>query len=160
MAEMVVAFYTGRARFYNRAYSWFLYGPNSHVELVLDEEGGLCQCGSSSLMDDGVRVKWMKLNPANWDFVTVDADYVKAAKWFRDHRGEEHDLWGLLGCIWRRLSGKKTKWSSGAAIAAALGFPDPWRFDPMSLWAALVAQANEDARKKSNQSLFRTDNHG
>ena len=163
MAEMVVAFYTGRARFYNRAVSWILYGPHSHAELILDEddkEVGLLKCGGSSLMDSGVRIKWMKLNPAHWQFVTVDADYVKADKWFRDHRGEDHDLFGLLGCIWRRLIGKETKWSSGAAIAAALGFPDPWRFDPMSLWAALVAQANEDTRKKSNQSLFRTDNHG
>lgn len=156
MAEMMVAFYTGRARFYNRAVSWILYGPHSHAELVLDEEDGLCKCGSSSFMDDGVRVKWMKLNPAHWDFIPVDSDYVKAEQWFFDHRGEDHDLFGLLGCIWRRLSGKKTKWSSSAAIAAALGFPDPWRFDPMSLWAALVAQANEEYRKKSNHSLFRT----
>lgn len=156
MAEMVVAFYTGRARFYNRAVSWILYGPHSHAELVLDEDDGLCKCGSSSFMDGEVRVKWMKLNPAHWDFVTVDADYVKAEKWFRDHCGEDHDLLGLLGSLWRRLAGKETTWSSGAAIAAALGFPEPWRFDPMSLWAALVAQANEDARKKSNHSLFRT----
>ena len=26
------------------------------------------------------------------------------------------------------------------AVAAMLGFPEPWRFDPMTLWAALVAR--------------------
>lgn len=138
MAEMQVAFYTGRSRLYNRIVSWWLYGPHSHVELILDEEDdGTFRCGASSLMDDGVRIKWMKLNPEHWTLLEVDEDYVKADQWFRAHRGEDYDLWGLLGAAWRRLTGKKPKWSSAAAIAAAFGYQDPWRFDPMTLWSTL-----------------------
>lgn len=137
MAKMQVAFYTGRIRFYNRAYSWWLYGPHSHVELVLDEEDGLLRCGASSLLDDGVRIKWMKLNPAHWTLVEVDEDYVQANRWFMEHKGEDYDFWGLLGAMCRRLTGEQPKWTSAGAIAAAFGYPDPWRFDPMTLWSTL-----------------------
>lgn len=140
MARMQVAFYNGRARFFNRAVSWWLYGPHSHTELILDEDDNLSKCASSSFMDDGVRIKWMALDPAHWELVDVDADYVKADQWFKEHRGEDYDLLGLVGFIWRRITGEKKKWFCSEAIAAALGFPDPWRFDPMTLWAALVAR--------------------
>lgn len=137
MAKMQVAFYKGRARLFNRAVSWWLTGSFSHTELVLDEVDDLSVCGSSSFMDGGVRIKWMKLDPAHWDLIDVDEDYVKAAQWFREHNGEDYDLLGLLGFVWRRGTGDRSKHVCSAAIAAALGYPDPWRFDPMTLWATL-----------------------
>lgn len=137
MAKMQVAFYKGRTRFFNRAVSWWLNGSFSHTELILDEEDGLYVCGSSSFMDGGVRVKWMKLDPAHWDLIDVDEDYVKAAQWFREHRGEGYDLLGLLGFVWRRSTGGRTKHVCSAAIAAALGYPESWRFEPMVFWATL-----------------------
>lgn len=146
MTQMQVAFYRGRVRFYNRAVSWLLYGPHSHVELVLDEDDGLLKCGSSSFMDDGVRVKWMKLNPAHWILLDVDEDYVFAEKWFKDHRGEEHELLGIMGAVWRRLTGEVPRWTSSHAVAAALGYPEPWRFNPMNLWATL-SKTKYEARR-------------
>lgn len=140
MATMQVAYYKGRARFFNRAVSWWLSGPYSHTELVLDEVDGLSQCGSSSFMDGGVRIKFMKLDPDHWDLVDVEGDVSRALQWFRDHRGEDYDVLGLLGFIWRRGTGDRTKHVCSAAISAALGFPDPWRFDPMTHHAALVAR--------------------
>lgn len=140
MATMQVAYYKGRTRFFNRAVSWWLCGPYSHTELVLDEVDGLSQCGSSSFMDGGVRIKWMVLDPAHWDLVDVDGDYVKALQWFRDHRADQYGLLGLLGFVWRRGTRDKNKPICSGAIAAALGFRDPWRFEPMTLWSALAAR--------------------
>lgn len=153
MVKLRVAFYIGQERIFNRSVCWWLSGPFSHTELILDEDDGLCRCASSSFQDDGVRVKWMSLNPDHWVFLDIDADYVFADKWFRDHRGEDYDVLGLLGFVWRRGTGDRTKHVCSAAIAAALGFPDPWRFDPMTLHAALVAR--NDAVGAVSMTSFR-----
>lgn len=136
MARMQVAYYKGRTRIFNRVVSWWLSGPYSHTELVLDEVDGLSECGSSSFMDGGVRVKFMKLDPEHWDLVDVDGDVCKARQWFRDHRGDQYGLLGLLGFVWRRGTRDNNKRICSEAIAAALGYVEPWRFDPMGFWAA------------------------
>jgi hypothetical protein len=51
--------------------------------------------------------------------------------------GDRYDVLGLLGFVWRRQTGTQSKWFCSEAVAAMLGFPEPWRFDPMTLWAAV-----------------------
>ena len=135
---MEAAFYKGRKRLFNRLCSWWLRGPYSHCELVLGTSAaGLAICASSSFMDGGVRVKHMRLEPAHWDLVPVNGTTEAAWAWVGAHQGQGYDLLGLVGFIARVLGHDKRRWVCSEAVAAMLGIPDPWRFDPCSLWAAL-----------------------
>lgn len=136
---MQAAFYKGRTRLFNRVCSWWLRGPYSHCELIVGVDlQGRSICASSSFMDGGVRIKAMHLDPAHWDLVEVAGDSAKAWGWAADRDGDGYDLLGLAGFIARVLGHDKRRWFCSEAVAAMLGMPDPWRFDPCSLYAALV----------------------
>lgn len=136
---MHVAFYKGKTRLFNRLVSWWLRGPYSHCELVLQTSpDGVSLCASSSFMDGGVRLKNMVLDPDHWNLVLVGGSPAKAWSWAVDHEDDHYDVLGLLGFVWRRQPDDKTKWFCSEAVAAMLGLPDPWRFDPMVLYAALT----------------------
>jgi hypothetical protein len=134
-----VAFYKGRKRLFNRLVSWYLKGPYSHCELVTRTDLlGVSDCLSSSFMDGGVRLKRMRLDPANWDLVEVECDPRRAHYWLDLHEEEGYDVLWLLGFTWRRKTGYRTKWGCSEAVAEMMGMPDSWRFDPMTLWASLT----------------------
>lgn len=138
---MKLAFYKAKDRLFNQAVSFWLRGPYSHVELVLGENAqGDSICLSSSLPDGGVRIKHMPLPLDRWDLVPVTGDVRHAYEWAAAHMGQGYDLRGLLGFVWRREEGDKDKWFCSELCAAVLGMPEPWRFDPMTLWAAVSAQ--------------------
>ncbi len=135
---MQVAFYKGRKRLFNRLTSWWLRGAYSHCELLLGTDPlGRTICASSSFMDGGVRVKHMVLDPAHWDVINVEGSADQARDWLQEHHGQGYDLLGLVGFIARVLGHDKARWVCSEAVAAMLGLPDAWRFDPCSLWAAL-----------------------
>ena len=135
---MQVAFYKGRTRLFNRLVSWWLRGPYSHCELVLDTDAnGLSVCASSSALDGGVRIKHMRLNPSHWDLVPVSGDVYDAWNWLAQHAGEGYDYLGLVGFVARVLGHDKARWVCSEAVADMAGMPESWRFDPCSLWAAL-----------------------
>lgn len=129
---MQIAFYKGRKRLFNRLTAWWTNGPYSHCELVVD---GLCW--SSSFMDGGVRGKRIELNPDHWDLIEVDADVAAAIAWFEARIGDDYDTLGLFGFLWRPWRDDTNRWFCSEALAAALGFSDPWRFCPNTLYAAL-----------------------
>lgn len=135
---MKVAFHKGRKRLFDRVVSWWLRGPYAHCELVTHiDEWGIAYCISSSFLDGGVRTKYMVLNPEHWDLIDVGEPAVSISDWCLDHLGKPYDVRGLLGFIWRRERGSQRKWFCSEAVADMLGFPQPWRFDPVSLHAAL-----------------------
>ena len=137
---MQIAFYKGRSRLFNRAVSWWLSGPYSHCELVLWTKDGVSYCVSSSFSDGGVRMKTIVLTPDHWDLVEVGGDVSVAINWLDTHDKDLYDLLGLLGFVWRRQDGDKSRWFCSEAVAAMLGFNEPWRFDPMSLYMALTTK--------------------
>ena len=139
---MRAAFYKGRKRLFNRITAWWLRGPYSHCELVLGTDAsGLAICASASFMDGGVRVKHMALAPEHWDVVDLEGAPDNAWLWLQQHHGQPYDLLGLAGFLARRLGHSKARWLCSEAVAAMLGMPDAWRFDPCSLWAALARPA-------------------
>lgn len=139
---MKVAFYKGRKRLFNRVTSWWLRGPYSHCEVVFDEIDQGSVCISSSFADHGVRVKVIRLDPALWDVVDVPADPAFAREWLETHNGQPYDTMGLIGFITRLARQSKRRWFCSEAVAAMLQIPDPWRFDPCTLHAALTRPAH------------------
>lgn len=126
----------------NRLISWWLRGDYSHCEVVLGrDEAGNAVCASSSMLDGGVRVKHIQLDPAHWALVSVGLDDSQAWQWLREHEGAGYDYLGLLGFIARVVGHSQQNFVCSEAVAAMLGFPEPWRFDPCSLHAALTRPA-------------------
>ena len=131
-----IAFYKSKHRLFNRLVCYWLRGDYSHCELILARSATTATCASASYMDGGVRIKTMMLNPEHWDIVEVECPALPEI-WMHLHRGQGYDVLGLLGFVWRRQIGDQRKWFCSEAVAAMLGFPEPWRFDPMTLWAAV-----------------------
>jgi hypothetical protein len=120
---------------------WWTRGPYSHVELVFSN--GLS--ASASARDGGVRFKRIDFKPEHWDFVELkvdeeqgfDEEYARA--FFEEREGLGYDYFGLFGFIWRPGSGVSRRWFCSEAVAAALGYRDPWRFCPNTLAAVIRA---------------------
>jgi len=146
-----IAFYKGRHRWVNRLISWWTRGPYSHVEVVVellydaqspqDSAQNLgprpSRCASSSQMDGGVRIKTINLSPDHWDLVEVDADAQHVRSWFEARKGTKYDYLGVLGFILRIIGHDQKRWFCSEAVAASLGFLEPWRFNPNSLYTVL-----------------------
>lgn len=143
---MQIAFYKvnrpGVQGLFSRLVRWWTHGPYSHCELVLGtDREGLSRCGSSSYIDGGVRIKDIALDPAHWDVVEVQGNSARAAQWFLEHNGQGYDLLGLLFFVLRRRDGAADRWLCSESVAAALGWAEPWRFDPNTFAAAARSQA-------------------
>lgn len=133
---MRVAFYRGRHRLFDVLVQFWQRCPFSHCELILHEVADVAECASASWLDGGVRTKVIHLDPAHWDVIDVWADPLAVANWLDMHRGDKYDLLGLLGFVWRPIKGRGRKWFCSEAVAAMLGFDEPWRFDVGTLRAA------------------------
>jgi hypothetical protein len=133
-----VAFYRGTHAglpgVYNRLVRWWTRSQYSHVELILPWGAA----ASSSAMDGGVRFKFIDFDPALWDFVDVPLELASSAEdWFNTHYGQGYDYLGNVHFVLSAVGDDKRKWFCSEAVAAALGMPNPERFDPGTLHAAL-----------------------
>jgi len=136
---VALAFYKGRSRLFDRLVRWWTRSPYSHVELVLSvSEDGMAECASSSFLDGGVRVRWMRLDGSRWDVVELPGFDADAARvWFAEHLGEGYDVLGLLGFVWP-VRHRRRRWFCSEAIVEALGAPDSWRYSPALLASAVL----------------------
>lgn len=137
---MRAAFYKGTrpgaSGVYNRLVRAWERGPYSHCELVFSD--GIS--ASSSFLDGGVRFKLISFDPANWDIFEMPVHLEMAArKWFTDHEGEAYDLMGNVHLVIGFVPSCLRKRFCSAAMADALGLPDPWRFGPNALACILPA---------------------
>ena len=135
---MHVAFYKAPGTAIDKLIRWWTRGPHSHCELVFElVADGPSLCVSSSPRDGGVRSKRIMLDAESWDIVAVDADVAAAWAWAAEHAHEGYDALGLAGFVWRPEAGDRRKWFCSEAVAAMLGYPQSWRFDPCALHAIL-----------------------
>lgn len=119
---------------YNRLVRWWTRSDFSHAELIFSDG----MAASASYMDGGVRVKRIDFDPAHWDFVELPAHLEPAARaWFVEHAGQPYDLLGNLHFLLGPIADDRGKWFCSESIAAALGMPDPWRYDPGVLASSL-----------------------
>lgn len=141
---MQIAFYKGtRPGFqgiFNRLVRWWTNGPYSHCEMVIKTlPCGLSLCASSSFIDGGVRFKYIRLHPDNWDLIKINANPVEVAKWFELRKGAGYDTLGLFRFIGQRGDGHKDKYLCSESCGGSLGIVEPWRLDPNTLAAILLS---------------------
>lgn len=133
------AFYKGTrpglAGIYNRLVRWWTKSPYSHVELVVSTG----RAWSASFEDGGVRSKLIDFDPAKWDLVDLPTHLEQPAlEWFAKHRGAKYDVLGNLQFVLAAIPHSRKRWFCSEAVAAALGIPDSWRYDPGTLASALT----------------------
>jgi hypothetical protein len=138
MAQFRAAFYKGTHAslpgIYNRLVRWWTRSTYSHVELIFPWGAS----ASSSALDGGVRYKTIEFDPAKWDFVDLPLALAPGAQdWFDAHYGQGYDYLGNVHFVFAPVGDDKRRWFCSEAVAAALGMPDPARFDPGTLCAAL-----------------------
>ncbi|MBY0243043.1 MAG: hypothetical protein K2X55_27420 [Burkholderiaceae bacterium] len=120
---------------YNRGIQRWTNSPYSHVELLFSD--GLA--ASASWMDRGVRFKRIDFAPDRWDLVALPHHLEPGAwAWFDVHKGEKYDVLGNLQFVLACFDNAEHRWFCSEACAAALGLPDPWRYDPATLASALT----------------------
>lgn len=135
---------------YNRTVRWGRQSPHSHAELIFSD--GVA--ASASYMDGGVRFKEIDFNPDHWDFVELPAHLEPAARqWFIEHEGEEYDLMGNAFFILSIFTQSDGKLFCSEAIAAALGFDEPWRFDPAILFVT-VSRSKRPAQSLTLEGML------
>jgi hypothetical protein len=125
--------HTGLPGLYNRAVRRWTRSAYSHVEIVFSD--GVA--ASSSYMDGGVRFKQIGFSSDDWDFVDLPSWLEPGARaWFQLHEEDKYDLLGNLHFVLSPVGNDKDRWFCSEAAAAALGFPDPGRYDPGTLFSA------------------------
>ncbi len=135
---MKAAFYKGTRPglqgIYSRAVRWIDRGPYSHCELVFSDG----MSGSASYIDGGVRLKRIDYNPAHWDLIDLPQSLEPYARaWFESRLGAPYDLMGNVRFVLPWLADSERGWFCSEALAAALGWAEPWRFGPNGLAAVL-----------------------
>ena len=144
MTILRAAFYRGTHAglpgVYNRLVRWWTRSQYSHVELVfIQGTGNRAYAASASKMDGGVRGKAIDFDPSRWDFVDLPDELWNAAwEWFDAHDGQGYDILGNVHFVLGAVGDDKARWFCSEAVAAALGMPNPERFDPGTLHAALT----------------------
>jgi hypothetical protein len=133
------AFYKGTrpgvAGLYSRGVRFWMRGPYSHCEAVYSDG----ESASASFEDDGVRFKTIAYDPARWDFVRLPAHLeLPSRQWFVDHDGELYDLRGNMHFVLGPVQESRNRKFCAEALAASLGIPDAWRFDPNALAVLLL----------------------
>lgn len=133
---MKLAFYKGRRRILDRLIQWWTGSAYSHVELVLSGPiAGVSECASSSMLDGGVRVKWIRLDADKWDVVELPGnvgDPDSARLWFFKHLNRNYDLPGLLGFVVPFRHHEK-RWFCSEAVAESIGILEPHTYTPGEL---------------------------
>ena len=135
MSDVYIAFYKSQSHVFNRAVSWWTRGPYSHVELVVN---GVWY--SSSFRDGGVRAKKIDHDPNHWDLIPAPwIDVQSAVDWFHQHMDLKYDVLGLVGFVARRVPDSRHMYFCSEAVAASIGFDEPWRLDP-NTFATIIRQ--------------------
>jgi len=125
---------------FNIGVCWLTDSVYSHCEAIFDDDlSRPVPCGSSSFIDDGVRIKEIMLNPDHWDVLDVPCfDAEQSRQWFVIHNGEPYDVLGLASVVLPGLKGDPDMSFCSEAILASVSYPNPNKIDPGRLYDLCV----------------------
>ena len=83
-------------------------------------------------------LKRIDYDSAHWDFIDLPPSLEPYARdWFERNAGAPYDLMGNVRFVLPWLADSERGWFCSEALAAALGWAEPWRFGPNGLSALL-----------------------
>lgn len=156
------AIHSGIGGITNRLIRFRLSSIYSHSELVFEpkdvvdgylpdknpypDKYGAVWCASSTMLDrmpdwsirrqgelGGVRFKRIYLEPDKWDFIDLDQDPVKVIQIMKANEGYKYDWLLVMNFLVWLVPDSSTRLICSEACAKALGYEEPWRFDPAAL---------------------------
>lgn len=126
---------------YNRLVRAWERGDYSHCELIFSDGWS----ASASLMDGGVRFKWIEYDPARWDIYELPTHLEHYAReWFIAHDGAKYDLRGNIHLVIGFVPHSSENYFCSEAMAESLQILEGSRFGPNALdrilrWRCQVA---------------------
>jgi hypothetical protein len=126
---MKIAFYKathpGIQGWFNRAIRWFEKGPYSHTELIFSDG----MSASSSMLDGGIRFKYIGYDPAKWDIFELPEGLIdehEARQWYADREEARYDVIGICRFIFKFLPDNPKQYfcSETQACIIALHHPE------------------------------------
>lgn len=135
--------YTGYKKYTNVVTAWWTGGAYTHSELVFsDGVTGSAWFDQPGLPDGVHLIKRGSYDPELWELVPVHGDEAKARRWFEQNLDKGYNLIGAFSNFIRPLRGDEKKYFCSQAVAAALGWKDPWRYDPNLQHAIVTGVTN------------------
>ena len=110
----------------------------SHCEIAVKHpRDGLFDCYSSSARDGGVRIKTMPLPADKWDLIPLPQSVaISASRLFHRTHGAGYDWLGAIGAVLKSPH-SKSRWFCSEWCAYAIGYTNPCRYSPQTLYAAV-----------------------
>ncbi len=136
---IVLAFYKGHGRLFERVIRWVTRSAFSHCEILrsLPERPDAkfeARAWSSSGRDGGVREKVILFKPGNWEFVCVPWSDGGAVDRIIAEIGDPYDYLGLIASQALNLRRhRRDQWFCSEICAHALGLSAPQEFSPGGL---------------------------
>lgn len=129
-----VAFRYNDTRLFPRLVTLLRGGDSAHCEAANRWRGQYHTCTSASFMDGGVRQKTIELTADKWRIYEItDVSKLEIEEWFQANKDKKYDVVGLLGFVWRRITGSKNKLFCSEAVAEMIGLDNPHLYDLMLL---------------------------
>lgn len=143
---MKFAFYKAPGSILDKLIRFWMRGPYSHVEAILEDNGDGTYTIASSVPGIGMRIATNQTLPASdWDIVDGPGDPLAARAWFDSRRGAPYDYFGLFGFIIRPATGDdRGKWWCSEACLDCVGYSESWREDPNSMYGLVTFAAQDD----------------
>jgi len=136
---IVLAFYKGHGRFFDRVTRWVTRSAFSHCEILqaLPERSDVAfeaRAGSSSGRDGGVREKVILFKSGSWVFVTVPWSGGGAVDRIIAEIGNPYDYLGLIASqAFNLRRHRRDQWFCSEICAHALGLSAPQELSPGGL---------------------------
>jgi hypothetical protein len=133
---MLIAFYKSTRPMpqglFNIAIRGAMDSKYSHCEAIFGGDlSRPIECGSSSFIDGGVRIKDILLNSNHWDVLDVPRfDAEQSRQWFIDHTGEPYDVRGLAAVILPVVGDNPGQRFCSEAILDSVDFHNAHKVDP------------------------------
>jgi uncharacterized protein YycO len=113
-------------------------GDYSHAELVFSDG----RAASSTFLDKGVRIlpagQLDVSDVSLWDVIDLPMfDEAAAIAWFEANAGKPYDVWGDAHFVIGFIPESQKDFFCSESVAAALAFPQAWRYDPNTLFCTL-----------------------
>lgn len=96
---------------------------------------------ASAWSNGGVNIRQVEYDTKIWDFFTLPGNLeARTHGWFAHHAGVGYDHFGVLRFGIPLLKESQNRFFCHEAIAAALGWSEPWRYGPGLLLARCIDQ--------------------
>ncbi|MEN9926645.1 MAG: hypothetical protein RL268_2771 [Pseudomonadota bacterium] len=124
-----VGFRYADTRLFARVIGWWQRHDSAHCEVSGTWDGKAHECVGASFLDRGVRLKVIDMPPEKWRIYEIDRPAGVVASWYDRHAGDDYDVLGLLGFLWRPIRGRGRRWFCSELVADVLGLQEPHRYD-------------------------------